>query len=53
MTKMLLADQIAGFLKYSIRGEINFLHADKRKCFVQGDTILFGEHVWACPKYIG
>ena len=58
MTRMLLANQIAGFFKvdYLVKetsGEINFLHADKHQCFVQGDTILCGEHFWACPKYIG
>ena len=31
--------------------EVHFLHADKHRSFLQGDTIILGESNQACPKY--
>ena len=46
---MLLANQISGFfkmkyLKKEVNDEVYFWHADKRRAFLQVDTIILGVH---------
>ena len=37
--------------KKEVRHKFNFLHKDKNQGFLQADTIVFGGHNQACPKY--
>ena len=54
-TKMLLTSQFVRFfkvkyLKKEVRDQVDFLHLDKRKSFLQVDTIGFGKRVHSYPK---
>ena len=55
LPKMLLANQIAGFLKCNIckklRDQVDLLFTDKHQSFVQASAIAFGWHGQSCPKY--
>ena len=37
--------------KKEVRHKFNFLHEDKTQSFLEADTIVFGGHNQACPKY--
>ena len=34
-----------------ITDKFNFLHEDKHQSFLEADSIVFGDHSQACPKY--
>ena len=39
------------FVKEDVKDEVDFLPADKRRRFLQSDTIILGECGQACPYY--
>ena len=39
------------YLKESVKDEVNFLHANTRRSFLQIDAIILGVCGQACPNY--
>ena len=39
------------YVKENVKGEVDFLPSDKRRRFLQSDTIVLGVYDQACPYY--
>ena len=51
MPKVPKVTKLQNLGKKEVRHKFNFLHEDKNQSFLEADTIVFGGHDKACPKY--
>ena len=51
MPKVLKITKFQNLGKKEFRHKFNFLHEDQNQNFLEADTIVFGGHDEACPKY--
>ena len=51
MPKVPKVTKLQNLGKKEVRHKFNFLHEDKNQSFLEADTIIFGSHNQACPKY--
>ena len=51
MHKVPIVTSLQNLGKNQIRDKFIFLHEDKHQSFLEADTIAFGDHSQACPKY--
>ena len=51
MPKVPKVTKLQNLGKKEVRHKFNFLHEDKNQNFLEADTIVFGGHAKACPKY--
>ena len=51
MPKVPKVTKLQNLGKKEVRHKFNFLHEDKNQRFLEVDTIVFGGHNQACPKY--
>ena len=51
MPKVPKVTKLQNLGKKEVRHKFNFLHEDKNQSFLEADTIVFGGHNQACPKY--
>ena len=51
MPKVPKVTKLQNLRKKEVRHKFNFLDEDKNQNFLEADTIVFGGHDKACPKY--